>query len=85
MVPLFEDGELDDLVHVGTVRLNTLLTSILYDVTLAEYVEEEFVDVHDFNDIPLDPRRRGNRVFGLHSRCRGHDNPPVQPRGAGHS
>ena len=52
-VPLFEDGELDSLVHVGTVPLTTLLTSILYDVTLAEYVEEEFVDIHDFTDVPL--------------------------------
>ncbi|KPK77232.1 MAG: hypothetical protein AMJ79_03940, partial [Phycisphaerae bacterium SM23_30] len=51
--PLFEDGELDDIVHVGTVGLDTLLGSILYDVTLAEYVEEEFVDVFDFDNIDL--------------------------------
>ena len=51
--PLFEDGELDDIVHVGTVGLDTLLAAIIYDVTLAEYVEEEFVDVFDFDNIDL--------------------------------
>ena len=49
-VPRFEDGELDRLVHVGTVGLDTLLSSILYDVTLSEYIEEGFVDIHDFDD-----------------------------------
>ncbi|MEJ2698044.1 MAG: OmpA family protein [Desulfuromonadales bacterium] len=54
LVHLFEDGELDDIVHVGTVGLDTLLTSILYDVTLADYVEEDFVDIFDFDNIDLD-------------------------------
>ena len=54
MVPLFEDGELDDIVHVGTVDLETLLDSLLYDITLAEYVEEEFVDLYDFDNVNLD-------------------------------
>ena len=49
-VPRFEEGELDRFVHVGTVGLDTLLSSILYDVTLSEYIEEEFVDIHDFDD-----------------------------------
>jgi len=52
--PRFEDGQLDRIVHVGTVGLDTLLASPLYDVTLAEYVAEEFVDVHDFQNIDLD-------------------------------
>ncbi|GAG08096.1 unnamed protein product, partial [marine sediment metagenome] len=54
VVPLFDDGELDDIVHVGTVGLDTLLTSVLYDVTLARYVAADFVDVHDFDNINLD-------------------------------
>jgi len=52
--PVFEDGQLDAIVHVGAVGLDTLLASPLYDVTLAQYVEEEFVDVHDFENIDLD-------------------------------
>ncbi len=52
-VPLFEDGELDWFVYVGAVPLNTLLSSILYDVTLSDYVTAEFVDVFDFTNIDL--------------------------------
>ncbi|MCK4837573.1 MAG: hypothetical protein KAS94_02165 [Desulfobulbaceae bacterium] len=54
MVQLFEDGELDDIVYVGSVDVDTLLDSLLYDVTLVEYVEEEFVDLYDFDNFNLD-------------------------------
>jgi len=64
-VPLFEDGELDELVHVGTVGLDTLLGSILYDVTLAEYVEQEFVDVYDFDNVELTIAELETRFSGL--------------------
>ena len=53
LVSLFADGQLDGIVHLGTVGLDTLLGSILYDVTLAEYVAAEFVDVFDFENIDL--------------------------------
>ena len=61
---LFEDGELDNIVHVGTVSIDTLLTSILYDVTLAQYAEEGFVGLHDFTNIFLTVSEI-NATFGV--------------------
>ncbi|MCP3933848.1 MAG: hypothetical protein GY708_00595, partial [Actinomycetia bacterium] len=52
--PRFEDGQLDRLVSVGTVGLDTLLASPLYDVTLEQYIAAEFVDVFDFENVDLD-------------------------------
>jgi len=51
--PLFEEGQLDDMVHVGTVPLSTLLDSILFDKTLYDYVQQEFVNLFDFNNIDI--------------------------------
>ncbi|MCP4711616.1 MAG: LEPR-XLL domain-containing protein, partial [Planctomycetes bacterium] len=51
--PLFADGQLDHIVHVGSVGVDVLLGSILYDVTLNEYISAGFVDVFDFVNIDL--------------------------------
>ncbi len=63
--PLFEANQLDGIVHVGTVALSTLLDSILFDKTLYDYVQQEFVDLYDFDNIDINVSEVESAIPGL--------------------
>ena len=52
-VPVFDEGQFDGIVHLGTVGVDILLNSILFGVTLYDFVQHEFVDIFDFDNIVL--------------------------------